>query len=221
MVDSYSGMDEQALRKLIRKVKPQAFICSSVAAEAPLWLNHMIDQQQNYMTLNTGTKLPFDNLYQSPSTLGADRIAAVAGSISLLPGKRVLAIDCGSCITYDLVDERKEYYGGSISPGLQMRCRAMHTFTARLPLVRITEQDNINLRAASTHEALQSGALYGTVAEITQMIRMYADKYGALQVIISGGDAQLLSKEVKVPHRAVPELIFVGLNSILEYNVNV
>ena len=177
--------------------------------------------------LDSTTPLPFVNTYQTPSTLGTDRIAAVAGAQHYFPQHDVLVIDAGTCITYDLLDQRGYYQGGLISPGLRMRLRAMHTFTARLPLVEPDEARLPELTARTTADGLFGGATAGTGAEIAQMIRMYADKYSDLHVIISGGDAayalQLLpSRYLKsissITHR--PELVLVGLNSILQYYVN-
>jgi type III pantothenate kinase len=198
-----------------------AVLVSSVS-DLPSALLEAVRQHKKYFLLNAALPLPFQNLYQTPHTLGTDRIAAVAGMMSLFPGEQSLAIDAGTCITYDLLDKEAGYYGGSISPGLQMRCKAMHTFTARLPLVEIQEESepHIPLRGYNTHTALQSGALYGTVAEITQMIRMYEDKFGHLRVVICGGDAALLSKHLQAAHQHVPELILIGLNRILEHNVS-
>lgn len=219
LVRTYQRMDEKNLRELLHHYSPEALMVSTVA-DCPDWLLDMIAKHQHYFLLNAETPLPFDNLYKSPKTLGADRVAAVAAAVKLFPGKTALAIDAGSCITYDLVDEHRCYYGGSISPGIQMRCRAMHTFTARLPLVQVnTVEQPVLLQGTNTEEALLSGAWHGTLAEITQMIRMYEDKFGPLQVVICGGDAILLSSELTVAHQFLPELILIGLNTILAYNV--
>ncbi len=206
---------------LIRKEKFDTLIVSSVATQL-VGLEQEIASNQNYFLLTSATPLPFQNLYQTPHTLGTDRIAAIAGAISLFPGQAVLAIDTGTCITYDIADGQGHYYGGSISPGLHMRGRAMHTFTARLPLVDIKQKEieNFPLIGYDTLSSLQSGVLHGTLAEITQMIRMYADKFGDLQVVICGGDATMLSQGVSASHTLVPELILIGLNRILEYNVS-
>lgn len=218
---TYHRLSPEDVLEMIRKGEFDALMVSSVAAEvAPL--KEIIATNSRYFLLHSATPLPFHNHYQTPETLGTDRIAATAGALSLFPKQAVLAIDAGTCITYDIADAQGNYYGGSISPGLQMRAQAMHTFTARLPLVRIAQhtEEEIPLVGYNTHTALQSGTLYGTLAEITQMIRMYADKFGDLRVVICGGDAPLLSKGISTSHAFVPELNLIGLNRILEHNVS-
>lgn len=221
LLDTHTLGSEADMRKLVMKNSYRAMMVSSVAA-CSSWLKKHIDSHSSFMLLDASTPLPFVNLYDTPHTLGSDRLAAVAGAMTMFPGHSALAIDAGSCITYDIIDSRKQYHGGTISPGIQMRCKAMHTFTARLPLVQVKPEnsDEMKLLGKNTAAALQSGAYYGTVAEITQMIRMYEDKFGDLQVVICGGDAPLLSKALfNTAHHLVPELILKGLNAILDHNV--
>lgn len=217
---TFTVKDQEELRQIVLESAFDTMLVSSVV-DIPAWLSSLIDDDAHYLLLDASTPLPFTNLYLAAQTLGSDRLAAVAGAQKLFPGKCTLAIDAGSCITYDLLDDQQRYHGGAISPGVQMRCRAMHTFTARLPLVQIKpeQSDDISLLGNHTVGALQSGAYYGTLAEITQMIRMYEDKFANLQVVICGGDAALLSKGLKVAHQIAPELILIGLNAILDYNV--
>ena len=172
------------------------------------------------LVLDGTTPLPFVNTYETPATLGADRLAAVAGAQQQHPRQHALAIDAGTCITYDLIDARGHYRGGLISPGVGLRLRAMHTFTARLPLV---EADNspFSLTERRTAAALRSGAVGGAAAEISQMIRMYGDKFSDLRVVISGGDAFYLMDTLRPEHpvTVVPNLILIGLNRILQHYV--
>lgn len=209
--------------QLIAKNNFDALMVSSVAGNMADLEEKMANHPYHFL-LNASTPLPFTNHYQTPQTLGTDRIAAVAGGLSLFPDQAILAIDAGTCITYDIADAQKNYWGGSISPGLQMRAKAMHTFTSRLPLVSISQKEvkEVPLAGQSTSSALQSGVLHGTLAEITQMIRMYGDKFGDLQVVICGGDAILLNQGIRVAQTVtiVPELILIGLNRILEHNVS-
>jgi type III pantothenate kinase len=212
---------EADINRLVIENDYAAMLVSSVA-DCPPWLLELLESRTPYMLLDGNTPLPFTNLYETPHTLGTDRLAAVAGAMTMFPGQNALAIDAGSCITYDIIDSRKQYHGGTISPGIQMRCRAMHTFTARLPLVQIKPENSgeIELLGKHTAAALQSGAYHGTVAEITQMIRMYEDKFGDLQVVICGGDAPMLISALNsTAHHFVPDLILRGLNAILDHHV--
>ena len=172
------------------------------------------------LVLDGTTPLPFVNTYETPATLGTDRLAAVAGAQQQHPQQNALAIDAGTCITYDLIDREGSYRGGLISPGVQMRLQAMHTFTARLPLVE-ADGTPVNLTERSTAAALRSGAVGGAAAEISQMIRMYADKFPDLRVVISGGNAPSLINAIRPNHpvTVVPHLILIGLNRILQHYV--
>lgn len=172
------------------------------------------------LVLDGTTPLPFVNTYETPATLGTDRLAAVAGAQQQHPQQNALAIDAGTCITYDLIDRAGCYQGGLISPGVQMRRQAMHTFTARLPLVE-ADGAPFSLTERSTASALRSGALGGAAAEISQMIRMYGDKFPDLRVVISGGDAPALINAIRPEHpvTVVPNLILIGLNRILQHYV--
>ncbi len=209
--------DNRALQRLMEGRSVKAIIISSVAA-----LTHdgpsPARQDIPYIMLTPRTPLPFANVYP---TLGADRIAAVAGAQSYYPQQPVLVIDVGSCITYDFIDQQAYYQGGLISPGIRMRLRAMHTFTARLPLVELGDPEPLNLMARNTPDSLRGGAVQGAVAEISQMIRMYTDKFSDLHVVVCGGDVSYFSS-LQQDHAVtiVPELILIGLNCILQYNVD-
>jgi len=208
----------EELKRIPKKYDYAYAIISSVSnLPAPATLKF---GEKRLLLLNHQTPLPFENKYKTPKTLGADRVAAVAGAFSLFPQKNALVIDLGSCITYDFIDDAGVYHGGSIAPGLQMRLQAMHTFTAKLPLVNINNQNiDTPLIGNSTETALLSGAVNGIIAEITQMIRMYTDKFADLQIVICGGNATLLANEIPMKISVMPELVLIGLNSILRYHL--
>ena len=168
--------------------------------------------------LSPSLPLPIQIHYATPETLGVDRIAAVCGAFALFPEKNCLVIDAGSCITYDVLDQKGNYCGGSISPGLEMRLKAMHTFTARLPLVKVNQQ--VNLIGNSTESCLQSGALFGVLAEIEGIVEKYNQNYAELKVIMCGGDASLFENQLKPTIFAAPDLVLKGLNRILLQNAS-
>ena len=209
--------DELVIR--VREQPPDRIIVSSVSAHTDK-LRKAVVEPTKFIVLGPETPLPFENTYRTPKTLGTDRIAAVAGANALFPGQNVLVIDAGTCVTYEMLSERGQYLGGLISPGLRMRWRAMHTFTARLPLVSLDlpeQSADLPLIGKSTEEALQGGAVFGMAAEIDQIIRRYADKFAALQIVICGGDINFLRPWILSEHRYVPELVLIGLNSIAQY----
>jgi type III pantothenate kinase len=169
--------------------------------------------------LTAATPVPIINKYGTPQTLGMDRLAGVVGACALYPKQNALVIDAGTCITFDFIDRDQTYYGGSISPGLAMRFKAMHTFTGKLPLVEQTKTDNMPLIGRNTIECLTSGVFNGTVAEVNGLIVEYKKQFPDLITIVCGGDAPFFEKNLKARIFAEPNLVLIGLNHILNYNV--
>jgi type III pantothenate kinase len=167
--------------------------------------------------LNGKTPLPFINKYKTPSTLGTDRIALAAGALKYFPGKNVLIISMGTCITYEFINSRREYLGGSISPGLEMRLAALNTFTARLPLVKPKPLKTLTGR--TTDESILTGVILGIVHEAEGFILQYQGRYSEIKVMLTGGDASLFAGRIKSSIFAVPELSLTGLNEILLHNI--
>ena len=157
----------------------------------------------------------FKNLYETPETLGVDRIALVVGSRGISDSNRLI-IDLGSCITFDFVNKQNEYLGGAISPGLKMRAKAMHNFTSKLPL--IDHMIEPNLIGNTTKTSLQSGLYHGVLNEINGSINAYENKFGEIDVILTGGDAKIFDSKIKRPIFVAPELALEGLNKILQDN---
>ncbi|GAA0877523.1 type III pantothenate kinase [Algoriphagus jejuensis] len=168
--------------------------------------------------LSYHTPLPILNGYATPKTLGLDRIAAAVGAWLLAGKKSALAIDLGSCITFELVDERAIYRGGAISPGLKMRASAMNSFTARLPLVDLDKKPE-NLTGDSTISCMQAGIWYGVEFEMIGQIDSYRLKFPEITVYICGGDSQSFESLAKDHIFVVPNLVLHGLNCILNHNV--
>lgn len=203
------------LKNFLSTSPAENFIISSVMAEAEAVLQW--SKAKNKFILSHTLPLPVKILYATPQTLGVDRIAGSCGALQLFPGKNTLVIDAGTCITYDFTDSSRQYYGGSISPGLKMRFQAVHTFTARLPLVNPAE--NPELIGNSTETSIQSGIVNGTLAEIDGITDRYRQKYPDLQVILCGGDGSFFENKLKASIFASPDLVLIGLNSVLIHNV--
>lgn len=168
--------------------------------------------------LTHSLQLPLVNGYATPKTLGVDRIAAAVGAWHLAGKKPVLAIDLGSCITFEFVDELAIYRGGAISPGLKMRSQAMNSLTARLPLVEITQKPS-NPTGDSTISCMQAGIWYGVEYEMKGQIEAYRLKIPEIRVYICGGDSQSFESLAKDHIFVVPNLVLHGLNCILNHNV--
>jgi type III pantothenate kinase len=161
---------------------------------------------------------PLKNLYQSASTLGSDRMAAAVGAYSFFPNRNVLTIDAGTCIKYNFVNADNEYLGGAISPGIPMRLKAMHQYTQALPLVD-TDKNYEKLVGQNTRESVLSGALLGSACEADAMIDRYHRQYENMQVVITGGDADYLCKQLKNRFFANQNILLVGLNTLLNFNI--
>lgn len=203
------------LSALVDERQPDHIIISSVSES----LSHIKAKLtgKNLVVLKHNMPLPFKIDYKTPETLGLDRIAAVAGAQQIFPDTNCLVIDTGTCFTYDLIDKSGTYHGGGISPGIRMRFQALHNFTANLPLIEFEEDSP--LIGQSTKDSILSGVVNGTIAEITEIIGMYSDKFADLRIIICGGDAKFFENRLKASIFAAPELVLRGLNRILLYNV--
>lgn len=167
------------------------------------------------LVLSHLSRLPFTLGYITPETLGTDRIAAVAGAFSFFPGSMVLVIDAGTAITYDFLEGEK-YAGGNISPGIDMRFRALHTFTGRLPLENLS--DSFTSPGTNTRDAIIAGVITGVVYEINEYIRTFEEKHKNLKVVITGGDGKFLKEKITGGVNYLPDIVIDGLNYILEYN---
>jgi len=205
-----------ALKNLVEKYAISDVILSHVAKIDVEDLNQM-KSIFKILVLNHKTKLPFINKYLTPSTLGVDRLALVAGAVNQFPKENVLVIDAGSCITYDFVNSRSEYYGGSISPGIEMRYKSVNSFTANLPL--LDKADELPEIGNSTDNAIHRGILNGVIQEIEGVIQQYKDINRKLTVVLTGGDTIFLAKNIKSSIFAIPNFLLEGLNSILIHNI--
>ncbi|MEM8526325.1 MAG: type III pantothenate kinase [Bacteroidota bacterium] len=173
-------------------------------------------QRHQALVLTAATPLPFQNQYLTPETLGKDRLAAVAAATHLFPNQTTLIIDAGTCITYDWLIEGRNYIGGNIAPGLQMRLNAMHEFTDALPLVE--NHWNEQYVGDSTMTAMQNGALLGTLLEVEGIIEWSSSKWKEINVILTGGNTDFFANHLKKKIFASPELVLLGLNKILDHN---
>ncbi len=134
-----------------------------------------------------------------------------------LPEPTLLVIDAGTCITYEFLDDKQNYHGGAISPGVAMRFESMHTFTAKLPLVK--PLGDVPLIGNTTETCLQSGVIHGITAEIEGVIQRYLYLYPDMKIILCGGDAHFFENKVNHSIFAAPDLVLMGLNRILNYTI--
>lgn len=161
------------------------------------------------------TPFPFINQYATPETLGIDRMVLSAGATLMYPAQNRLVIDAGTCITYDFTDAGNTYRGGAISPGLRLRYEAMHTFTAKLPLLS-REMPGAYI-GNTTVSSMHSGAVNGLLYEIEGFVSRYEKDYGSVAVILTGGDADFLAKRLKNTIFANSNFLLDSLNLLFQY----
>ncbi len=203
---------------IIEKYNIKKAIIGSVVNEIEDFIAQLRSKLQ-LLVFDSNTRVPIKNLYKSAHTLGSDRLAAAIGANAIAPGQNILVIDAGTCIKYNFVNDNNEYIGGGISPGLQMRFKAMNTFTSRLPLLQPEEKFD-TLIGTNSNESILSGVQLGAVAEMEGMIDQYNGQFNNLKVFLTGGDTDFFAKRLKKPIFADQNMIVKGLNEILEYNDN-
>lgn len=166
--------------------------------------------------LSTALKLPFNNAYHSPETIGADRLALAAGGLKQFPNQAVLVIDMGTCMTFDFIDEKSNYLGGAIAPGLLMRFKALHEFTGKLPMVSAKQPKD--LIGSTTEESMRSGVVNGMLKELDGIIDEYKMRYPGVKIILTGGDSSFFDKKLKSSIFADAEILLKGMHFILEHH---
>lgn len=163
------------------------------------------------------TSIPVSNEYGTPESLGKDRLAASIGAYSLYPNQAILVVDAGTAITFDFISEKGIYKGGCISPGLEMRFKALHTFTKKLPL--IYSEGEYSLLGKSTETAIRSGVINGMTFEIDGYINQLKEQHPNLLIFLTGGNCFFFESKLKNSIFANQNLVLIGLNSILIHNV--
>ncbi|MBX7241082.1 MAG: type III pantothenate kinase [Bacteroidia bacterium] len=186
-----------------RVINPEEMQCWNRFEEPPV-----------FHRIHSLTPFPLNNRYTTPHTLGTDRIVAITGALTQVHNTPVLVVDAGTAITYDFATSRSEYLGGGISAGIRMRFRALHEFTARLPLIE--EARHTPLIGDSTLNSMMSGVINGTIAEIGGIIRQYRQKFGEeVRVFLTGGDAVFISEKLPEEHVMDECLVLKGIAVLL------
>jgi len=161
--------------------------------------------------------LPFENLYETPKTLGSDRIALISSAVFEYPNSNSIIIDAGTCLTMDIINNKNQYCGGMISPGISLRYQSLNNMTANLPLVNKSEK--YSFPSKNTIGCIHTGVVSGIVHEIKGFIDEVKGNNEKINIILTGGDANFLSKPLKIPIFADPIFILRGLNKILALNL--
>ena len=210
-----NGLSCEDLEKVLGGIKVQQAIVSSVKEIPPFIFELFLSSIPYVHVLSHKSKLPFKIEYDTPETLGTDRIAAVAGAFSMFEGQDVLVIDAGTALTFEFLSTNV-YKGGNISPGLNMRFKALNKFTDKLPLISLSE--NYSNPGRNTNDAILAGVITGVTYEINEYIRTFKNKHIEFKLILTGGDGELLKDKINYQIAYMPDIVIDGLNYILEYN---
>lgn len=206
---------ERRLDNLLEKYDISQSISSSTRKRARTFQDSVAERLP-HIILSHETSIPIINAYETPETLGRDRLAGVVAAYGKKKNENSLVIDAGTCITYDFIDQDGVYHGGNIAPGVYMRLEAMHHFTDGLPL--IDREMPEGLLGVSTKTAMQNGAVRGTLLEIQSFIEAIELRYGTVNVFLTGGDADFFGEKLNSEIFVAPKLILEGLNEILKHN---
>ena len=205
----------ESVQQLLDKYHPQFTILSSVI-DHPAEIEKLLSEKSSFLKLDSSTKLPFTTPVSKPETIGADRLALAAYAAFFYKGQNNLVIALGSCITYNFINKYNSFNGGSISPGMEMRFKALNHYTAKLPIVK--PDWNFPLIGYDTETNILSGVLLGMASEIDGIIDAYKEKFGKFNVLLTGGDTANFAHHLKNKIFADPYLILKGLYAISKYN---
>ena len=210
IIKKSDDFDGRLVDKLLKNNDIQKIIVSSVCEKVT------INSEIHTVYLSEKTNVPITVKYKTPNTLGKDRLAGVVAAAVLYPNKNVLVIDAGSCITMDYIDKNKVYFGGRISPGIEMRYNSLKKFTKNLP--KLTINTSFNLIGNDTNSSIVSGVQSGILAEVETIITDLRKENESLFVVVTGGDTIFFENTLKNSIFADPFLVLKGLNEILKYN---
>ena len=218
--EKVAKLDTNILSEFLNNAEITHSIISSVNDEITA-LEDLLKEKTKYIRFSPLLQTGITNNYKSPATLGLDRLAGILGAMALFPGRNCLVIDAGTCITYDSINKDGVYEGGSISPGLKMRLKAMHNFTGRLPEVELI--DYKDWQGYDTKSAMLSGVMNGAFEEVKGFIEIYNSKYSELQLVLCGGDSIFFDYRLKnsiFAHalKTEPDLVLIGLNEVILQN---
>jgi len=206
---------EPSISELLQKIQPQKSILSSVIDHNPA-IENLLAQKTQFHKLSHLTKINFTTPVGKPETIGADRLALMAAAAHFFPNQNTLVIALGSCVTYNFLNQYHQFLGGAISPGMDMRFKSMHDYTAKLPIA--TADWNFPLIGYDTKTNLQSGVIVGIISEIEGFIERYQQKFGNFNVVLTGGNSAYFASQLKYRIFADHNFLFKGLYALSETN---
>lgn len=206
-------LKQNLLSILAARPEISGIVLSSVGHES---IDFALPSGVNVHAISHKSRFPFQNLYETPHTLGIDRMVLASGATLAFPGTNRLVIDAGTCITYDFVDDRDRYHGGAISPGIRLRYEALHNYTAKLPLLQA--EMPAGFIGQSTAGSIHAGVVYGVLNEIDGFIEQYSKSAENFIIILTGGDAEFLANRLKNTIFANPNFLLESMERIFIQN---
>ena len=206
---------EASIQALVDKYKPSKTILSSVINHEP-GIETLLAAQSIFHKISHLTKIDFTTPVGKPESIGADRLALMSAAVHFFPRKNCLVIGLGSCITYNFINQYHQFLGGAITPGMDMRFKAMHDYTAKLPLVEA--EWNLPLIGYDTKTNLQSGVIFGISSEIEGFIGKYEEKFNNFNAVLTGGNSAYFASQLKYKIFADHHFLFKGLYALSEIN---
>lgn len=216
----YKSFTSADIERLFSLYPIRYSIISSVSIIEPAVVNTLNRLSQRFVLFDHNTPVPIQNGYDTPHSLGQDRLAAAVGAVALCPHQNLLIIDAGSAITYDFVSADGVYLGGNIAPGIKMRLTALHQMTKKLPRVEVDENELIPLFGKNTRDAIAAGVIRGVAFEVKGYMRTVAERVDSFCTILTGGNAPYVVRNLQSDVRHEKHLVLIGLNQILEYNMH-
>lgn len=190
------------------------FVISSVLSDSDT--EKIVDSLENVFVISPKTPTPFTNKYDSPLTLGIDRVCNVSYVKSKIDTEYGVCIDVGTCIKFDIVDREGQYYGGSISPGIDLRYKALNDYTGKLPL--LSNKTSLDIVGNDTKTSMRSGVINGVKKEVQGFLESYEEQYESLTFFVTGGDSKYFDLESKNDIFADENLTLLGLYEIFKHN---
>jgi len=219
-VFSLADSNNSTIEDLLKRYTPKKTILSSVI-DHNIEIEKILTERTSFHKLSSKTILPFTTPVGKPETIGADRLALAAAAVYFHSGKNNLVVGLGSCVTYNFINKYSSFIGGSISPGMEMRFKALNYYTAKLPLVKpdpMTIGWNFPLIGYDTRTNILSGVLIGLAEEIDGTINKYKEKFHNINVLLTGGDVVYFAHHLKSRIFTDPDLIFKGLYALSKTN---
>jgi type III pantothenate kinase len=194
-------------------------IISSVVPPVMYPLEQMCKKyfNQKPLVVGPGIKTGLNIKYENPREVGADRIVNAVAAIHEY-GDPLIIVDFGTATTYCFINEKGEYMGGAIAPGIGISMEALFDRASKLPRIELTRPESVV--GKNTIAAMQAGIVYGYVGQVEGIVaRLKAQSIVEPTVIATGGLAELIARETTVIDIVDNFLTLKGLHLIYERNV--